>query len=76
VPADPCVYIVDDDEAVGDSIKLLLETHGMVIEAHRSSEEFARSHVPGRGTCLILELHLSGASGLDYLAQQDDAAAD
>ena len=72
----PMVYVVDDDEAVRDSLKLLLETHGMAVEAYSSSEEFAQSYVPGRGSCLILDLHLPGASGLDYLAKQDDALAE
>jgi FixJ family two-component response regulator len=72
----PMIYVVDDDDAVRDSLKLLLETHGMAVEAYPSSEEFARSYVPGRGACLILDLHLPGASGLDYLANQDDAAAE
>ena len=45
----PIIYVVDDDEAVRDSLKLLLEIHGMVVEVYRSSEEFARSYVPGRG---------------------------
>jgi two-component system, LuxR family, response regulator FixJ len=74
--AEPIIYVVDDDEAVRDSLKLLLESHGMVVEDYRSSEEFARGYVPGRRGCLILDLHLPGASGLDYLANQDDAAAD
>jgi FixJ family two-component response regulator len=74
--AEPIIYVVDDDEAVRDSLKLLLESYGMVVEDYRSSEEFARSYVPGRGACLILDLHLPGASGLDYLAKQDDAAAE
>jgi FixJ family two-component response regulator len=74
--SEPIIYVVDDDEAVRNSLKLLLETHGMVVEDYRSGEEFAQSYVPGRGACLILDLHLSGASGLDYLGKQDDAAAE
>jgi FixJ family two-component response regulator len=73
---EPIIYVVDDDEAVRDSLKLLLETHGMVVEAYGSSEELAQSYVPGRGACLILDLHLPGASGLDLLAEQDAAAAE
>jgi nucleotide-binding universal stress UspA family protein len=49
VDTEPIVYVVDDDEAVRDSLKLLLETHGIVVEAYRSSEEFARSYMPGDG---------------------------
>jgi two-component system CheB/CheR fusion protein len=52
---EPIIYVVDDDEAVRDSLKLLLESYGMVVEDYRSSEEFARAYVPGRGACLILD---------------------
>jgi FixJ family two-component response regulator len=44
----PIIDVVDDDKAVRDSLKLLLETHGMVVEDYRSSEEFARSYVSRR----------------------------
>ena len=73
---EPIIYVVDDGEAVRDSLKLLLEAHGMLVEDYRSSKEFTRSYVPGRGACLILDLHLPGPSGLDYLAKQNDAAAE
>jgi len=73
---EPIIYVVDDGEAVRDSLKLLLEAHGMLVEDYRSSEELTRNYVPGRGACLILDLHLPGASGLDYLAKQNDAAAE
>ncbi len=69
-------YVIDDDQAVRDSLKLLLEAYGMVVEDYRSSEEFGRNYVLGRGGCLILDLHLPGASGLDYLASQSAAAAE
>jgi DNA-binding NtrC family response regulator len=74
--SEPTIYVVDDDEAVRDSQKLVLETHSMVVEDYQSSEEYAQSYMPGRGACLILDFHLSGASGLDYLGKQDDAAAE
>jgi two-component system response regulator FixJ len=48
----------------------------MVVENYRSSEKFARSDVRGRSACLILDLHLPGLSGLDYLANQAAAAAE
>lgn len=47
--AEPIIYVVDDDEAVRDSLKLLLESHGMVVEDYRSSEEFARVMCPAAG---------------------------
>ena len=74
--AEPIIYVVDDDEAVRDSLRVLLEAHGMLVEDYGSIEEFAQGYVPGRKACLILDLHLPGASGLDYITTQDDAAAE
>jgi two-component system response regulator FixJ len=66
--AEAVVYVVDDDEAVRDSLKILLESYGMTVEDYASTEEFVRHRVPGRKECMILDLHLPGTSGLDFLA--------
>jgi len=72
----PVIYVVDDDEAVRDSLKLLLESYGMAVEDYASTEEFVRGHAPGRTACVILDQHLPGTSGLDFLAAQDGALAE
>ena len=41
----PVIFIVDDDEAVRDSLKLLLETHGMEVEVFASTKTLAQSYV-------------------------------
>jgi FixJ family two-component response regulator len=48
----------------------------MAVEDYASTEEFARAHLPGRKGCLILDQHLPGTSGLDFLAAQDSAVAE
>lgn len=65
------IYVVDDDEAVRDSLRVLLESYGMTVEDFGSIVEFRRGHVAGRKACMILDLHLPGTSGLDYLATRD-----
>lgn len=62
------IFIVDDDDAVRDSLRLLLEAHGMTVEDFDSTAEFAAAYRPRPRACLILDLHLPGMSGLDYLA--------
>jgi two-component system response regulator FixJ len=72
---DPVIFIVDDDEAVRESLKLLLETHGMEVEAYASTETFARSYRPHARQCLILDQHLQGMkTGLEFLASPERAA--
>ncbi len=68
------VYVVDDDEAVRDSIKLLLELHGYDVEAFESAPNF--SHCSRRATsgCLILDQHMPVTTGLDFLASPEGRA--
>lgn len=61
------VFVVDDDEAVRDSIKVLLEVHGIDVEDYESIEEFTRNYrKPSRG-CIILDQHLPVLTGVDFL---------
>ena len=62
------IFIVDDDDAVRDSLRLLLEAHGMIVEDFNSTAEFDAAARRHPRACLILDLHLPGTSGLDYLA--------
>lgn len=64
------VYVVDDDEAVRDSLKVLLESYGITVEDFGSTVEFAERRVAGRRECMILDLHLPRINGLDFLASQ------
>ncbi|HXP06219.1 MAG TPA: response regulator [Stellaceae bacterium] len=61
------VFIVDDDEAVRDSVKVLLEVNGLNVEDYASTADFARGfRHPARG-CLLLDQHLPLTTGLDFL---------
>jgi two-component system, LuxR family, response regulator FixJ len=61
------VFVVDDDEAVRDSLRVLLEVHDIEVEEYGSTSDFARNYRrPPRG-CLILDQHLPVQSGVDFL---------
>jgi len=62
------VIVVDDDEAVRDSLKVLLESYGMHVEDYPSTDAFVRGHRPLPHQCLILDQHLPGTTGLDFLS--------
>ncbi len=62
------IFIVDDDDAVRDSLRLLLESHGMIVEDFNSTAGFDAADRRHPRACLILDLHLPGTGGLDYLA--------
>jgi two-component system, LuxR family, response regulator FixJ len=70
-PARTKVFVVDDDEAVRDSIRVLLEVHGIDVEDYGSAGEFARHYRrPPRG-CLILDQHLPALTGVDFLNTEE-----
>ena len=62
------IYIVDDDEPVRDSLRVLLEAHGMTVQDFGSTAEFAAADRKHPKACLILDLHLPVMGGLDFLA--------
>jgi FixJ family two-component response regulator len=62
------IFVVDDDEAVRASLRLLLESYGLHVEAHASTEAFVDAYRPHGQGCLILDQHLqAGKTGLDFL---------
>jgi len=61
------IFIVDDDESVRDSLRLLLECAGFEVRVFGSCGEFLAADRIGEGDCLILDVHMMGMSGLDLL---------
>jgi FixJ family two-component response regulator len=60
------VYVIDDDEAVCESITDLLRSVGHDVHSFRSAKEFldsARPDVPG---CIVLDVRLPGQSGMEF----------
>jgi FixJ family two-component response regulator len=61
----PIVAIVDDDEAVGNAIKVLMRSMGLVAQAFSSGEEFLRSPELIRTGCLVVDFDMPKMNGLD-----------
>jgi two-component system response regulator FixJ len=61
----PIVHIVDDDEAVCSSLRLLLKSRGMPAVSHGSAEDFLAKYDPEQPGCLVLDVRMPGMSGLE-----------
>lgn len=59
------VFIVDDDEAVCDSLQLLLRTVDIESRAFASAVEFLAGYRSDQPGCLLLDLRMPGMSGLE-----------
>ena len=63
----PVVSIVDDDESLRRSLRNLLRSVGFGVETFASAEEFLSSAQRENTGCLVLDLRMTGMSGLDLL---------
>ena len=59
------VYVVDDDDAMRDSLRWLLESTGYRVTAHATAERFLAAYKPGFASCLVLDVRMPGLSGLE-----------
>jgi FixJ family two-component response regulator len=62
---DGLVFVVDDDAPLRESLKNLIRSVGLRVEAFASAQEFLRSPRPEVPGCLVLDVRLPGLSGLD-----------
>jgi FixJ family two-component response regulator len=69
------VSVVDDDESLRRSLRNLLTSVGFRVETFASAEDFLQSSHRANTGCLVLDLHLSGMSGLDLLAHLEAIGA-
>ena len=72
-PAGSIVFVVDDDDAMRESLRSLIRSAGLNVEAFSSARAFLRQEVPAVPTCLVLDVRMPGLSGLDLQNELADA---
>jgi DNA-binding NtrC family response regulator len=68
------VYVVDDDPSAREGVAALIRSAGLTAKTFASGEEFLAAPRPKIPSCLVLDVNLPGASGLDL--QQELAKSD
>ena len=71
-PADPVVFVVDDDISVREALSSLIRSVGLKVETFSSAQEFLGRQRPEGPSCLVLDVRLPDQSGL---ALQNELAA-
>jgi FixJ family two-component response regulator len=65
MPREPTVFVVDDDPAMRNSLRWLIESVGLTVAAYATAEEFLERYDPSHPGCLVLDVRMPGMSGLD-----------
>ena len=62
----PAVFVIDDDGMVRDAVKDLLRSVGLSVESFESAQDFLQSKRSDAPGCIVLDVRLPGASGLEF----------
>ena len=62
---DQYIYVVDDDEALRDSLVWMLESNGYVVCPFDSAESFLEAYAREMTGCIVLDVRMPGMSGLE-----------
>lgn len=62
---EPTVYIVEDDDAVRDSLQLLLESVGMPVATFPRADAFLEAYHPDMAGCMVLDIRMPGINGME-----------
>jgi len=65
----PCVFIVDDDYAVRDSLGLVFKTAGLNYLTFENAEHFLETYSSGTPGCLLLDMNMPGLNGDELQAE-------
>lgn len=71
----PTVHVVDDDDAVRSSLRLLLKSVGLPTVSHASAQEFLAAWDADQPGCLVLDVRMPGMSGIELQAELNQRGA-
>ena len=73
-PDEPIVHVVDDDPAVRESLKWMIESGGFNVATYDRAKVFLDTYDPNRFGCVVADVRMPGISGLEL--QEQLAATD
>ena len=59
------VYVVEDDEAVRDSLELLLKSDGKPVKTYESATAFLKDYSDKMAGCIVLDIRMPGMDGME-----------
>ncbi|WP_336367989.1 response regulator FixJ [Marinobacter sp. C2H3] len=66
------VYVVEDDEAVRDSLELLLKSDGKPVQTYENANAFLRDYSDKMAGCIVLDIRMPGMDGMELQKKLND----
>ena len=76
MPDDSLVHIVDDDDAMRDSLSFMLSAAGYAARVYDNAETFLVAAEIGARACVITDVRMPGKSGIELIAALRDRCGD
>jgi two-component system, LuxR family, response regulator FixJ len=73
---EPLICVIDDDEAVRQSLEFLLRTAGIKVRAFESATVFLEALADEKVSCIITDVRMPGMTGIDLLRRLNEMKAD
>jgi two-component system, LuxR family, response regulator FixJ len=73
---EPVIYVIDDDEAVRQSLEFLLKTAGMTVRGFESATAFLEVLPQISSGCIITDVRMPGVTGIDLLRRVKESGVD
>jgi len=72
---DPIVYVVDDDQAMVESLSWIIESVGLKAKTYTRTQDFLDEYNPAQHGCLLLDVRMPGMSGPELQLRLNDKGA-
>ncbi len=72
---DPIVYVVDDDQAMVESLSWIIESVGLNAKTYTRAQDFLNEYDPIQHGCLLLDVRMPGMSGPELQLRLNDQGA-
>ena len=66
---DAVVHVIDDDEAVRESLTFLLKSAGLAVRTYESASAFLHDDPKAKSGCVVTDVRMPDISGLDLLGR-------